>query len=56
MECFIVRIYRRDAKDPMTIAGQVELVGLDTTKIFSTSDDLLKIMLLPVDSHNKKEK
>jgi len=56
MECFIVRIYRRDANNPLTIAGQVELVGIDKTRVFTTADDLLKIMLLPSDRPVKKGK
>jgi hypothetical protein len=56
MECFIVRIYRRDAENPLTVAGQVELVGLDRTKVFTTVDDLLKIILASSDRKEKREK
>ena len=56
MECFIVRIYRRDALNPQRMAGQVELVSRDKTKVFKNVDDLLKIMLEQADGQKKREK
>jgi hypothetical protein len=44
MDCYIVRIYRRERDAPDRIAGTVELVESQEKKPFSTLEQLLEIL------------
>jgi len=44
MDCYIVRIYRRDEKDSRNIVGLVESVGIEQKTPFKGSDELLSII------------
>lgn len=41
VECYIVRIYRRDAKDVFRVEGSVEGPGGDLVKVFHNAGELL---------------
>ena len=44
MDNYIVRIYRKDAKNPHQIAGVVEIAGTDKTVKFTNFDELSDIL------------
>ncbi len=44
MDSYIIRIYRRDEKNPGKAAGQVELVEQGYVKSFMCVDELVKIL------------
>jgi hypothetical protein len=44
MESYVVRVYRRDAKDSEKLAGLVELVEVDEEKAFTSFDELRAIL------------
>jgi len=45
MESYIVRIYRRNRKNPRVLAGVVEKVGEDLKEGFENIDELKEIFL-----------
>lgn len=45
MDSYIIRIYRRDAKNPAKIAGQVELVEREVTRCFGGVEELMEILV-----------
>jgi len=55
MDCYIVRIYRRDEKDAQNIIGLVETVGVDEKQPFKGTDELITI-LGDMNVRNKKRK
>jgi hypothetical protein len=44
MDCYIVRIYRRDPNAPEGVAGTVELVECQLVKPFQTIGELTEIL------------
>jgi hypothetical protein len=44
MECYIVRVYRRNEPEPQNIIGLVETVGTGGTKPFRNAGELLDIL------------
>ncbi len=44
MENYIVRISRRDAKDPEKITGEVEVVNNEEKKPFKNIEELIEIL------------
>ncbi len=46
MDSYVIRIYRRDEKDPGKAAGQVEFVEQGRVKSFTCVDELVKILRL----------
>jgi hypothetical protein len=44
MESYVIRVYRRDAKDPEKLAGLVELIDREEQKRFGSFDELRKIL------------
>ncbi len=44
MESYVVRVYRRDAKDSEKLAGLVELVEVDEEKAFTSFGELRAIL------------
>lgn len=44
MDSYIIRIYRRDAKNPVNIAGQVEFVEREETRSFGGAEELMEIL------------
>lgn len=44
MDNYIVRIFRRDARDPEKIAGLVEIVATDEQRTFCGCDELREIL------------
>lgn len=44
MECYIVRVYRRDESEPQNIVGLVETVGTEDAKPFKSSGELWDIL------------
>ncbi len=44
MDCYIVRIYRRDTTDGRAVAGLVETVGLDKKEVFRNPEELWSII------------
>ena len=48
VECYIVRIYRRDRNDPSRAEGVVERADGDTIKIFHNAGELLDGLDFPV--------
>lgn len=47
MDCYIVRIYRRNGKSPRLFVGTVEEVGAIGKKGFSDFDELKDILTRP---------
>jgi hypothetical protein len=47
MESYIVRIYHRNGKDPMKVAGVVEVIGKEGRKGFLGRDSLWRILTTP---------
>jgi hypothetical protein len=47
MESYIVRLYRRDARNPGNLVGLIETVGLDKTRSFHTVNELVAILSEP---------
>jgi hypothetical protein len=45
LEIYVVRIYRRDEKNPRLAVGMIEKVGGEFHKTFRNFDELLKIFL-----------
>ncbi len=50
MESYVIRIYRRDEKDPQRIVGLVEYPDSGVTERFSHVAELMKILLSPQES------
>ncbi len=50
MDCYIVRIYRREKNDPQGVWGLVETVGREDKRSFAGSEELWNII-----SNNKKK-
>jgi hypothetical protein len=44
MENYIVRISRRDEKDPERVTGQVEVIGKEEKKAFKNIEELMEIL------------
>jgi hypothetical protein len=44
MENFIVRISRRNAKEPEQVTGEVEIVGKEEKKAFKSIEELMQIL------------
>jgi len=44
MECYIVRIYRREEQDNRIVVGLVETVGIERKERFSGPEELWKIL------------
>lgn len=44
METFIVRIYRRNLKDPDKVDGQVEMAGTEGSKNFHNMAELCRLL------------
>ncbi len=44
MDSYVIRIYRRDKKDPGKAAGQVEIVERGLVKSFTCLDELVEIL------------
>ncbi len=44
VDSYVIRIYRRDAKKPGNIAGQVEFVERSETLSFGGADELMEIL------------
>ncbi len=44
MDSYVIRIYRRDEKNPGKAAGQVEFVEQGHVKSFTCVDELMKIL------------
>ncbi len=44
MDSYVIRIYRRDEKDPGKAAGQVEIVEQGRAKSFTCVDELVDIL------------
>ncbi len=44
MDSYVIRIYRRDEKNPGKAAGQVEFVEQGYVKSFTRVDELVKIL------------
>ncbi len=44
MDSYVIRIYRRDEKNPGNAAGQVEFVERGHVKSFACVDELVKIL------------
>lgn len=55
MDTYIVRIYRRDKKDPKKVAGVVESVGKEGKKSFSGPDALWTILSVRRRKPERKE-
>lgn len=47
MESYVVRVYRRDAKDSEKLAGLVELTDREEEKPFVSFAELRKILISP---------
>lgn len=47
MESYIIRIYRRDGKDPRNVAGVVEEIGKEGKKGFIGPNSLWKLLSSP---------
>ena len=45
MDSYVIRIYRRDEKNPEHIAGQVEFVEQEETRLFADTGELIRILL-----------
>lgn len=56
MESYVVRIYRRDKKEPAHIVGLVEAVKTGEMKNFASGDELSRILCQKTRSIRKKEK
>lgn len=56
MENYIVRIYRRDAEDPMKLAGLVEIVGKEENKAFQSFEELREILQDPGEKRGQIQK
>ena len=48
MDNYIVRIYRRDRKEPREIVGVVELVEKKAKKTFKNVNELIRILCDPM--------
>jgi hypothetical protein len=48
MDSFVVRIYRRNPKEPRNLAGVVERAGVEGERAFRDLDELLAILTSPV--------
>lgn len=44
MDCYIVRIYRRDENDSRNIVGLVETIGIEERRAFKGTDELITIL------------
>jgi hypothetical protein len=44
MDCYIIRIYRRDEQQESTMTGLVETVGESGLAVFKTPDELWQIL------------
>lgn len=55
VESYIVRIYRREPKEPWKIAGVVEVPGSDQKRAFASSDALLEILGGTIKSHGSRK-
>ena len=44
MDSYVIRIYRRDEKNPAKAAGQVEIVERGLVKSFTCLDELVEIL------------
>lgn len=44
LESYLVRIYRRDRRDPQLVAGLVELIEQERTETFKNAGELLGIL------------
>jgi hypothetical protein len=47
VECYVIRIYRRHAKDAFRAVGVVELPEGDVVKVFHTAGELLEGLDFP---------
>lgn len=56
MESYIVRFYRRDAKNHDIVVGQVEKVGEDRTKLFKNKKELWESMSPPLNAFSGVKK
>ena len=43
-ESYLIRIYRRDPRDPQLVAGLVELIEKERTETFKNAGELLGIL------------
>jgi hypothetical protein len=46
-ESYLVRIYRRDKREPLLVAGLVELIEQERTETFKNAEELLGILGIP---------
>ncbi len=44
MDNYVIRIYRRDERNPGKVAGLVEFIEQEQTKSFKCVEDLVKIL------------
>ncbi len=44
MDCYIIRIYRRDESDERNIVGLVEIVGMEEKRPFKGTEELISIL------------
>jgi len=44
VDSYVIRIYRREDKNPGNIAGQVEFVEREETRSFGGADELMEIL------------
>lgn len=56
MESYVVRIYRRDRKEPALIVGLVEAVKTGEVNNFTCGDELSRILCQPTRSVKRKAK
>ena len=54
MDNYVVRIYRRDTKDPRLLVGVVEEVGVEGSRAFQNLDELWTILLSGKATRGKK--
>lgn len=45
VENYIIRVYRRDEKDPVMVTGVIEEVGSDRSVSFRSMEELVKVLL-----------
>lgn len=55
-ESYLVRIYRRDVREPRRVTGLVEIIERERTETFKSADELLEILGIDLRGDGRSER